>query len=281
MKDDGPDDPYALIALAQKALRRVEKRLAKSELRRSELEHLMDTRQAFQARVLEQVEEAKTEIEKLYDRLTAEQALTEQLLLSIMPETVSRELREIGSVTPQRAANATVMFTDFVEFTRQTEQLDPTELVAILDHYYSAFDRIAAEHRVEKVKTIGDAFMCVSGLNGENDAADRMTAAAQAILSFVAAGQAGGLPSGIPAWSLRVGLAAGPVSAGVVGHDRLSFDIWGDTVNTASRMVAAAPVNGALMTQQVWAQLSSQDGVRPKGQIELRGKGRVDVYEIG
>jgi len=280
MNADPPLDPAAIVAAAEKSLRRVEKRLAKSELRRSELEHLMDTRQAFQARVLEQVEQAKTEIEQLYGRLRQEQALTEQLLNSIMPESISQELRDTGSVQPHRVENATVMFTDFVDFTHQTEMLDPSDLVAILDHYYSAFDQIAAEHGVEKVKTIGDAYMCISGLRGEADPAQKMKQAARSILNFVYEAHAGGLPKGIPAWSIRIGLNSGPVSAGVVGKDRLSFDVWGDTVNTASRVAAAAEANMVFLAEATWQQLHDKTTVEPHGRITAKGKGEIEVYRL-
>ena len=124
---------------ATKKLRILQKRLAKSELRREELEELLDGSNAFQRRVIIETEAAKAEIEKLYSSLSREQERTTQLLKSIMPESIAAELKEHGRVRARRTESATVMFADFVDFTRSTENLDPVDLVATLDVYYSAF----------------------------------------------------------------------------------------------------------------------------------------------
>jgi hypothetical protein len=151
----------------EKELRRLEKRLEKSEMRRAELEELMDGSQAFQRRVINDIAAAKTEIEQLYSSLEAEKERTEQLLRSIMPESIADELKASGTVRPRYVESATVMFTDFVDFTKSTQAMNPVALVGMLDRYYGAFDDISARHGVEKVKTIGDAYMTVAGdLNG-------------------------------------------------------------------------------------------------------------------
>ncbi|TCL00367.1 class 3 adenylate cyclase [Shimia isoporae] len=262
----------------ERRLRRLEKRLNKSEMRRAELEHLMDGGQAFQRRVIQEVEDAKAEIERLYESLSLEQARTNQLLRSIMPEAVAEELKERGRVRPRRTKSATVMFADFVNFTLHTENMDPVALVRTLDRYYSAFDAIAASHGVEKVKTIGDAYMCVAGNLADvqsSEHAAQMCRAAVDIMKAVA-----DLRSEETNWSIRIGLHSGPISSGVVGSERLSYDIWGDTVNTAARVADATGINEIFLSESTHALLSDDQGTTYHGEVEAKGKGLVRLYQL-
>lgn len=257
---------------------RLKRRLERSQMRRTELEHLIDTGQSFQRRVLEEVEASKAALEELHAQLQQEQARTVKLLHSIMPESIAQELREDGGVVPRRFDNATVMFADFVGFTAHAETLDPMILVQILDQYYSEFDRIAARHGVEKVKTIGDAYMCVAGLHADSQPADHMIEAAQDCLKFVKTVRPFGISDDMPLWQIRIGINSGPVSTGVIGQDRLSFDIWGDTVNTAARLVRGSAVNSMLVSQSTVDLLSTAQGFRSDGEIQLRGRGPARVF---
>ena len=259
-------------------LRRTKRLLAKSELRRAELEHQIDTGQSFQRRVLAEVEEARAALQVANERLTLEQERTDQLLKSIMPSSVASELKQTGGVVPRRFEDATVMFADFVGFTARAETLDPLVLVQILDQYYSEFDRIVAAHQIEKVKTIGDAYMCVSGLNEDPKSATRMVEAARAFLQFVKTVRPFGLSENAPAWKIRIGINSGPVLSGVIGHDRLSYDIWGDTVNTAARVVAGCAENEILLSRSTHDLLIDQTGFEPLGAIQAKGRGPVDVF---
>jgi len=257
---------------------RLKRRLERSQLRRTELEHLIDTGQSFQRRVLEEVEASKAALEKLHEKLQREQARTVKLLHSIMPETIARELREAGGVVPRRFENATVMFADFVGFTAHAETLDPMVLVQILDQYYSEFDRIAARHGVEKVKTIGDAYMCVAGLDENRPSADQMIRAARDCLNYVKTVRPFGISEDMPLWQIRIGINSGPVSTGVIGQDRLSFDIWGDTVNAAARLVRGSGVNSMLLSQSTVDLLSTAQDFRSDEEIQLRGRGPARVF---
>ncbi len=259
-------------------LQRMKRLLAKSELHRAELEHLIDTGQSFQRRVLTEVEAAKAELQTLNAQLHTEQARTDHLLKSIMPASIAEELKQTGGVIPRRFENATVMFADFVGFTSLAETLDPLLLVRILDQYYSEFDRISARHNIEKVKTIGDAYMCVAGLDDDSNSAGRLLLAAKAFLAFVSGVRPAGLPRDMPLWQIRIGINSGPVSAGVIGQDRLSFDIWGDTVNTASRVVAASGINGILLTRSTFDLLHDQQFFEHYGTVAAKGRGPVDVF---
>lgn len=263
---------------AEREILRLKRRLERSQLRRAELEHLIDTGQSFQRRVLAEVETAKAELEKLHAQLQKEQRRTEKLLHSIMPETVAHELRHNGGVVPRRFENATVMFADFVGFTAHAETLDPMILVQILDQYYSEFDRIAAKHGVEKVKTIGDAYMCVAGLSDDVASADRMIQAAQNCLKYVKTVRPFGITEDMPLWQIRIGINSGPVSTGVIGQDRLSFDVWGDTVNLAARLVRASHVNSMLLSESTFELLRRSNAFRSYGQIDVRGRGPVNIF---
>ena len=267
----------------EKLLRRLEKRLAKSEFRRTELEELMDGSQAFQRRVISDIEAAKAKIEHLYASLEIEQGRTEQLLRSIMPESIAEELKINGKVRPRQVESATVMFTDFVDFTKSTEAMDPVVLVGMLDRYYGAFDEIAAKHGVEKVKTIGDAYMTVAGdLNdsGDIDHVAATCAAAVEIMDYVSGRLEQTEADEFAGWAVRIGIHTGPISTGVVGTKRLSFDIWGDTVNTASRMVSACAPNTILLSA-VSADLFDQpQRVEQHGDIQAKGKGTLQAFRL-
>ncbi|MCX8226743.1 MAG: hypothetical protein OTI35_11755 [Sulfitobacter sp.] len=267
----------------EKLLRRLEKRLAKSELRRSELEALMDASQAFQRRVITDIEAQKQKIEQLYTSLETEKERTEQLLRSIMPESIAEELKASGKVRPRHIASATVMFTDFVEFTKSTQSMNPVALVGMLDRYYGAFDEIVAKHGVEKVKTIGDAYMAVAGdLNGsgQQDHVAATCAAAVEIMNYVKQNLDRTAQDEVAGWGVRIGIHTGPISSGVVGTKRLSFDIWGDTVNTAARMVTSCEANTVLLSADTAALLKSPEAVVRCDDIEAKGKGTLKAYRL-
>lgn len=274
---------------AERELRILRRKLDKARLQQAELENLMDASHTFQRNIIKEVEASRAEIvaksrelEEAYTSLQAEQARTDQLLRSIMPDDVAAELKSTGRVQPRRVDSATVMFADFVAFSAATERLDPVALVQMLDHYYSAFDGIIARHGVEKVKTIGDAYMCVAGMRpGDSPAhARHMLAAAREILMFVrdARTRSNAWPR---MWDVRIGLNSGPLSGGVVGHDRLSYDIWGNTVNTAARVVKACAPNTITLSQSTCDLLGSDPALHALGAIEAKGIGPVTVYRFG
>ena len=257
---------------------RLQRRLKKSQQHREELEHLIDTGQAFQRRVLSQVEQSRKELQMLNDQVIKEQKRINILLRSIMPDPIAAELKQTGAVVPRRHDNASIMFTDFVGFTEHAEALDPVDLVRILDQYYSEFDRIVARHGVEKVKTIGDAYMCVTGLSDTAVTADTIRDAAHEILHFVQTVRPAGLPKASALWQIRIGINSGAVSTGVIGQDRLSFDVWGGAVNVASRVVAAAAPNTVLLADSTSALLVDRSGLAPLGAVDTRGADPVDVF---
>ena len=284
---NGPQNgPQDTSGDAGRELRILRKKLDKARRTQAELENLMDASHAFQRNIIKEMEASRAEIvaksrelEAAYASLQAEQARTDQLLRSIMPDDVADELKSTGRVQPRRVDSATVMFADFVAFSAATERLDPVVLVRMLDQYYSAFDRIIARHGVEKVKTIGDAYMCVAGMRPGDDRthARGMLGAAREILMFVRDARA--RPGLWPRmWDVRIGLNSGPLSGGIVGHDRLSYDIWGNTVNTAARIVKACAPNTITLSQSTRDLLDGDAALRALGAVKAKGIGAVTVY---
>ncbi len=169
--------------------------------------------------------------------ITKEKERSEQLLLNILPEEVAEELKAKGEAEAVQIDHVSVLFTDFKGFTALSEQVTPKQLVHDLHECFSAFDRICEQNGLEKIKTIGDAYMAAGGLPVPNSthAMDTIKAA-MAMRDFIAEGKARKIAAGLPFFEIRIGIHTGPVVAGIVGVKKFSYDIWGDTVNTASRM---------------------------------------------
>ncbi len=206
---------------------------------------------------------------------------SEQLLLNILPRAVAAELTVRNKVAARRYECATVMFVDFVGFTRAAEQLQPEELVQELDHCFSRFDSIIGRFRIEKIKTVGDAYICASGLSDRNEQPADMIRAALEMQVFLQKLKAERSAAGRPQFEARIGIHFGPVVAGVVGAKKFAYDIWGDTVNTAARMEEACEpgrvnVSG---TAQVMAQGEFRWDYR--GKISAKNKAEMEMYYAG
>ena len=193
-------------------------------------------------RRLIEFDQAMKELDKAHADLSAEKVHTEELLANILPASIAEELKKNGKVQPKYEPAATILFTDFKGFTLLAERLEPVALIGLLDQYFSAFDEIVTRHGLEKLKTIGDAYMAVAGVPVANRRHPIDTClAALEIQAFMARMKAQREKMRLPTLELRVGVHSGPVMSGVVGRRKFTFDIWGDAVNTAALMEA----NGA------------------------------------
>jgi class 3 adenylate cyclase len=204
---------------------------------------------------------------------------TEQLLLNIQPEDIATELRDRERVQARNVEACTILFSDFVGFTALSARVHPAELVTSLDTAFHRFDRITADHGLEKLKTIGDAYMCAGGVMEAHP--DHLDRCLRAGLAMMAALEDPALrdPEGNP-WRMRLGLHTGPVVAGVIGAHKFAFDLWGDTVNVAARAESAGRPGGVCMSAEVFAPLADRYAAEALGEVELKGKGPVAMVLV-
>jgi class 3 adenylate cyclase len=200
---------------------------------------------------------------------------SERLLLNVLPEPIARRLKQDERVIADRHEDVTVLFADVVDFTPFSEHRRPEDVVALLDDLFVAFDGLAERFGLEKIKTIGDAYMAVAGApTGRVDhaqAAAEMALAMQDTLGQVCR------RSGV-SLQIRIGLDAGPVVAGVIGQRRSIYDLWGDTVNTASRMESSGLPGRIQVTERVYERLRDAYEFEPRGEVEVKGKGLMPAY---
>jgi class 3 adenylate cyclase len=207
--------------------------------------------------------------------LAVEQDRSERLLLNVLPSPIAARLKQGEAVIADRFPEVTVLFVDLVDFTQSSDRSTPERVVQVLDDLFTAFDRLAERHGLEKIKTIGDAYMAVGGLPAPRpDHAEAVAEMALAVREEVPRHLD---PSGQPL-ALRIGIDTGPVVAGVIGTTKFSYDLWGDTVNTASRMESQGVVGCIQVTERTYRRL--RDGYRfeRRGPVQVRGKGELVTW---
>ena len=220
------------------------------------------------------VELQKEKTEKLFQR-------SEELLLNILPSEIAEELKRDGKVEAKQFASVTVLLTDFVNFTGIGQKLSPADLVAEVHLCYTAFDSIMEKHGLEKIKTIGDAYMCVSGLPVESpDHALQAVRTALDILDSVSKQNTIRKAKGLPYCEIRIGIHSGPVVAGVVGHKKFAYDIWGDSVNVASRLESAGETGKVNISNSTYDLIHQTFVCRHRGKIQIKNKGEIDMYFV-
>jgi class 3 adenylate cyclase len=215
-------------------------------------------------------------------QLDAEQKRANTLLLNILPEAIAQELKAHNKVKAKKHEQATVMFVDFKGFTSLAETMPPEQLVEELNHYFSKFDEITSKHGIEKIKTIGDAYLCAVGLSGKQNNPSVVVHAALEIQSFMQTYRATCMMRNQPFFDARIGIHSGPVVAGVVGTKKFAYDIWGDTVNVAARMEEACE-KGMINVSEAAYWLTKYDFEwMERGRIPAKNKGNMEMfYAVG
>ncbi|MBX7057727.1 MAG: adenylate/guanylate cyclase domain-containing protein [Leptospirales bacterium] len=210
---------------------------------------------------------------------TVERNKSDRLLLNVLPESIAEELKREDHVTPKQYASATVLFTDFVGFTRIAERLSPENLISELDSCFRTFDQIMRERGLEKIKTIGDAYMAVGGIPQSNatHAIDACLAALD-IQRFMQSMKTEREAQGQPYWELRLGLHCGDLVAGVIGEKKFAYDVWGDTVNTASRLESSGMPGRINVSASVYERTKHLFDFEYRGRIGAKNKGEIDMY---
>lgn len=219
------------------------------------------------------------EIEQTQHALESEKQRAEELILNILPAAIAHELTTNGHVEPRHHPSVTIMFTDFVDFTKYAGQLAPRVLVDDLDQYFSEFDKIIRRHGLEKLKTIGDAYMCAGGLlsDSKSHVVDTCLAALEIRQAMARANKQRERLQMAP-WQLRIGIHTGNVMSGVVGKDKFTFDIWGDSVNVAARMQAASEPGRINVSESTYQHVKKFFALDARGSLEVKNKGAMPMY---
>jgi class 3 adenylate cyclase len=206
------------------------------------------------------------------ERIEGERRRADELLATVLPRSIVRALKRDAGLAPQRYEDVAVLFCDVVGFTAYSENNPPETVFAELEMLIDRFEAIAAKHGLDKIKTIGDAFMATANLLSPVD--EPMLAAVACALDMVAA------PQAVRAdWAVRTGIDIGPVSAGIMGKTQFQFDVWGDTVNTAARIEEFGQPGSVNVSGRAWLHLRHQAQGRSLGFVDLKGKKKIEVIE--
>jgi class 3 adenylate cyclase len=218
---------------------------------------------------------------KLNEQLTIEKKKSDELLLNILPADTADELKQTGKVGTKRFDQVTVMFTDFKNFTTAAEKMTPEELVDEINFCYSEFDRIISKHGVEKIKTIGDSYMCAGGLPVVNDShAQNVIQAALDIQKFMVQHKTERESNQLPFFETKIGIHSGPVVAGIIGIKKFAYDIWGDTVNIASRMESSGESGKVNISGTTFSLVKDKFNCSFRGKIQAKNKGEIEMYFV-
>jgi len=210
-----------------------------------------------------------TLLTRLLSDLESERARSQRLLLNVLPQRIIDRLNAGETLIADRHDDATVLFSDFASFTEIAAALAPATLIAELNELFRAFDAICDANGVEKIKTVGDAYLAVGGLTGSgDDGANAIAETALAMLEAVA-----GRVASAADWQVRIGISNGPIVAGVVGSSKFAYDVWGDTVNVASRLESTSKPGRIHVSTKLADRLAGRFEFEPRGAVDLKGKG--------
>jgi class 3 adenylate cyclase len=210
-----------------------------------------------------------------------EQERSQELLLNILPAEVANELKEYGAAKAHRYDEVTVLFSDFQNFSGIAEKLSPEKLIQELDYCFKAFDRIIEKNKLEKIKTIGDAYLCAGGVpSPHSDHAIRTVNAALEMQQFLEKWKKEKKEKGEVFFEARIGIHTGPIIAGVVGVKKFAYDIWGDTVNIASRMESSGQVGKVNISENTYQLVKNQFNFEERGKMAIKNKGEINMYFV-
>jgi guanylate cyclase len=215
--------------------------------------------------------------EEALTALRSEQQRSEDLLLNILPASIAERLKDETRTIADQFAAASVLFADVVDFTARSKDLPAAEVVGLLDRLFRHFDSLAERHGLEKIKTIGDAYMVAAGVPIPRQ--DHASAIARLALDMVGSTAPGG-PCGDLDFQLRIGINSGPVVAGVIGQRKFLYDLWGDAVNTASRMESGGTPGRIQVTRPTYELLKEEFELEPRGTIAVKGKGEMETWYL-
>ncbi len=224
------------------------------------------------------IQEANQSLAHRHQEVEKQREKAEALLLNILPKQIADELKTKGIVEPKYFEDVSIMFTDFVGFTASTEKMAADRLVSKLHDYFTAFDHIVTRYQLEKLKTIGDSYMCVAGLPVRNPAhpVDMVLAG----LEMIEAVKARNTPENTDNWAIRIGIHTGAVIAGVVGIKKFSFDIWGDSVNDAKRMESSGLPNQINLSDRTYSRVKDFFECDYRGEIPTKGEKTYEMYQV-
>ncbi len=258
MTPSDDDDPDVRLRTIEKEHRVLTRRLARMQDNVRQMEELQDSTSKMLSGLTRELEEEK--------------ARSQALLLNILPREIVGRLEAGERVIADRHPEVSVLFSDLVGFTETSSQLEPHVLVTELNTLFSQFDLLCERTGVEKIKTIGDAYLAVGGLPGGRS--DHVPAIAELALGMM------DVVRGTD-WRIRIGLHTGPAVAGVIGTRKFVYDVWGDTVNVASRLESTSEPNRIHLSEEVALALGEAFGLEPRGTVVLKGKGDARTYFLG
>lgn len=224
-------------------------------------------------------------LEKEFDdknkNLTEKHEKAEELIANLLPKQTAEELQSKGKVRSKRFRMVTVLFADIHGFSQVVEQMNPEDLIDELDKFFIHFDSIVEKYNIEKIKTVGDAYMCAGGLPNKNRTNPiEVVLAALEIQHYMKRMQENSDTNKKGIWSIRIGIHTGPVIAGVVGTKKISYDIWGETVNTASRMEASSQVEEINISAMTYILVKEFFICEHRGRMPIKYKGNIDMYFV-
>lgn len=229
----------------------------------------------------DKVNERTKEIESKSTQLEEEKAKSDKLLLNILPEEIAEELKRFGRSYARKHAQVSVLFADIKGFTNIAETMPPDELITQLDESFRGFDHILEKYGMEKIKTIGDCYMCACGLPTElKDNAILTIKAALDMQTFMSGFNTTKKIQNLPEFNIRIGIHTGPVIAGVVGIRKFAYDIWGDTVNLASQMEHHSEAGKINISGDTFNLVKHKFNCIPRGKIHAKNKGEIDMYFV-